>query len=220
MPFFKLIGFIPQFTDYKKNKPSFYGFNSSVSKHRGFTLIEILIAVSIIAIISAVGIVSYSQAQLIGRDAKRKQDLRGIATALELYYQKNKHYPCSGASWQYSSAAPGFWITNSTVPAGCGDATHAFNQNYINMLPVDPKQNSGQSPFRGNLGYAFWSGTDGANCSANGQYYVLNTLLENTNDPDALKNKNYYYYCGGINFNSASMSGGAWNDRTFVITSQ
>lgn len=220
MPKYLIKGAGTGISGYFKQKPSINGFVAFDPQPRGFTLIEILIAVSIIAIISAVGIISYSQAQLLGRDAKRKQDLRGIATGLELYYQKNKHYPCTGASWQYSSTTPGFWITNSIVPTGCGDATHVFNQNYINMLPVDPRQNSGQSPFRGNSGYAFWSGTDGANCSADGQYYVLTTLLENTNDPDSLKNKNYYYYCGGINFNSASMSGGAWNDRSFIITSQ
>src|SRR3990167_4460210 len=81
------------------------------SSKKGFTLVELLIAISIIAIISAVGITSYSQAQKLGRDFKRKQDLRSIATALELFHQKYKRYPCTGTAvhWE-NSLTPASWI--------------------------------------------------------------------------------------------------------------
>ena len=70
---------------------------SNHKNRRGFTLIEIMIAISILAILATIGMTTYSQAQLRGRDAKRKQDLRAISTALELYYQRNKRFPCSSS---------------------------------------------------------------------------------------------------------------------------
>lgn len=70
----------------------------------GFTLIELLITVSIIAILASVGLVTYSHSQSIGRDGKRRSDIRAIATALEAYYQQNGQYPTfdpatSSPSW-------------------------------------------------------------------------------------------------------------------------
>jgi prepilin-type N-terminal cleavage/methylation domain-containing protein len=72
---------------------------------RGFTLIELLVAVSVLAIVATIGIGSYTQAQKLGRDAKRKQDLRSIAAALEIYKYKNGRYPCNE-----------FWASNSGTP--------------------------------------------------------------------------------------------------------
>ncbi len=57
------------------------------NKVKGFTLIELMVAISIIAVLSTIGMVAYSKVQLLGRDARRKQDLRAIAQALEIFYQ-------------------------------------------------------------------------------------------------------------------------------------
>ena len=57
-----------------------------------FTLIELLVVISIIAILTAIGLVAYSSVTSKARDGIRKNDLRTIATALELYYQKNQSY--------------------------------------------------------------------------------------------------------------------------------
>lgn len=65
-------------------------------KHlKGFTLIELMVSISILVIVSTVGIVSFSRAQIVSRDARRKEDLHNIATALQVYYQANKRYPCT-----------------------------------------------------------------------------------------------------------------------------
>jgi prepilin-type N-terminal cleavage/methylation domain-containing protein len=53
---------------------------------KGFTLLEMLVVVGIIAVLVSIGISSYSTAQKKSRDAKRKSDLKAIQNALEQYY--------------------------------------------------------------------------------------------------------------------------------------
>ncbi|MDO8619049.1 MAG: type II secretion system protein [Candidatus Daviesbacteria bacterium] len=49
----------------------------------GFTLIELMVAIAIVAILSTVGLVVFSNAQSGARDSKRTSDLDAIAKALE-----------------------------------------------------------------------------------------------------------------------------------------
>ena len=65
---------------------------------QGFTLIEILIVVAIIAILASVVLVGLGPTQAQGRDARRISDLREVQTGLELYYNKNGVYP-TASTW-------------------------------------------------------------------------------------------------------------------------
>lgn len=62
-------------------------------KKNGFTLIELLVVVSIIAVLSAIGLVSYNNFLKNARDARRQSDLRLIQSALERYKSDKKYYP-------------------------------------------------------------------------------------------------------------------------------
>lgn len=55
----------------------------------GFSLFELLVVISIIGIIIAVGTISYSSAQKRARDVRRKEDLQAIQKAFEQYYSVN-----------------------------------------------------------------------------------------------------------------------------------
>lgn len=60
----------------------------------GFTLLELLVVISIIAIMVTMGVTSFSTAQKKGRDAKRKSDIKEVQQALEQYYSIcNFNYP-------------------------------------------------------------------------------------------------------------------------------
>ena len=61
----------------------------------GFTLIEVLIVVSIIGLLSAVVLVGLGGFRSRGRDARRVTDLKSIQNGLELYYSKNNEYPAT-----------------------------------------------------------------------------------------------------------------------------
>lgn len=50
---------------------------------KGFSLIELLVTISIIAILGTIGISVYSAAQQSARDGKRKSDINQIAKAIE-----------------------------------------------------------------------------------------------------------------------------------------
>lgn len=55
-------------------------------KNKGFTLLELLVVIGIIALLVGLGTVSFSTAQMKARNAKRKSDLETLHKALEQYY--------------------------------------------------------------------------------------------------------------------------------------
>ena len=90
----------------------------------GFTLVELLVVITIIAVLSVIGMTAYGVVQKNARDTKRKLDIDAIANALEV----NK----TGASYQVIS---GGWFSSGSIPidpkastiadrpSGCGNGT-------------------------------------------------------------------------------------------------
>ncbi len=87
---------------------------------RGFTLIELMIVVAIIAILAGILIPNFVNARAQAQTAACESNLRSIATALELYYADNQVYPtASGAP-----VVPALLTANSVA--------------YLNNTPKDP----------------------------------------------------------------------------------
>lgn len=104
-------------------------------KTRGFTLIELLVTVTIIAVLSAIGLVIYRVVLEQGRDSKRQSDLRTIQSALEQYYADQFFYPTSALDYLISGTSqPGPAFTSNTG----NPSPSSIVKTYINALPLDP----------------------------------------------------------------------------------
>lgn len=62
-------------------------------KSKGFTLVELLVVISIIGLLSTLAVVSLGSARSRARDARRISDIKQIQTALELHYADLGAYP-------------------------------------------------------------------------------------------------------------------------------
>ncbi len=128
---------------------------------RGFTLIEILIVVAIIAILASVVLVGFGPAQRQGRDTRRIADLRQVQNALELYYAKCGYYPGTA---QATSPCGGF----SQISSWASLITSLTGSNIgVSQIPNDPSS-----------GKNYLYGTNIA-----GSSYTLGAVLEDANNP-------------------------------------
>lgn len=66
--------------------------------NRGFSLVELLVAATIVGLLAAAGIVSYTTANRNARNAKRKSDIEQVRAGLELYRTEEGCYPGSNQS--------------------------------------------------------------------------------------------------------------------------
>lgn len=102
-----------------------------------FTLIELLIVVAIIAILAAIAVPNFLEAQVRAKVSRAKTDMRSIATAIESYTVDYNHPPpsgfTSGGGW-YKPIDSNGWIISwidRLVPVTTPIA-------YITSVPVDP----------------------------------------------------------------------------------
>lgn len=122
----------------------------------GFTLIELMIVVTIIGLLSSLILVGLRRVQSLGRDTRRIADLRQIQTGLETYFNRNQYYPqLANSSW----TSVGDPFPAALVGAGIG----------ITAVSTDPLNRSSFVYYYSSA--SPWTG------------YVLRTLLENNDNP-------------------------------------
>lgn len=104
-------------------------FKQSTMK-KAFTLIEVLVVVTIISILASIAAVSYSSSLKQSRDARRKTDLEQIRAAVEMYKSYNNVYPGTitfGAA--LTDPSPGTTIYLSKVPKDPKDPNTSYYYN-------------------------------------------------------------------------------------------
>ena len=161
--------------------------NTKYCKAKGFTLIELLVVMTIIAILIAAVSASFTNAQIKGRDGKRKADLKAVQQGLELYLQTNGAYPLSSDPHgqifcMMRIGPPGPTVGKSVGWGAKFDCPKIENGKpgpliiiYLQQLPKDP---TGEIPYYYEPNSSYLS-------------YVLSAKLENTNDPENINSPNY-----------------------------
>lgn len=94
----------------------------SVTNPKGFTLVELLVVISIIAILSLIGMTTYTNVQKNARDTKRKADINAIANALEIN-KTSTGYQAIAPTWFASGAIsydPKASSVIDIIVVGCG----------------------------------------------------------------------------------------------------
>lgn len=138
-------------------------------RQRAFSLVELMVVVSIIAVVAGVGLVSVSRIQRSSRDTQRQSDLRAIQSALQQYYANEQHYPDSMA---LNGNAP---LNNCTGLTGCTPI-----RTYMQRTPTDPVAGTGDpycyTATRSVTNTATCSGGTAGTC----HYYELCARLENS----------------------------------------
>lgn len=153
---------------------------------KAFTLVELLVVMAILGVLVTLVAGGFRTAQMRGRDAQRKSDLKEIANALELFYSDYGQYPpeSSGsiAACPYTPSTG----TGSTCSWGSGEMTDSKTV-YFKVLPEDPGSSN-------TYVYRLVSGS-------NNQKFQLFARLENPRDQDCLNddcnNPGVTVTCGG-----------------------
>ncbi len=94
------------------------------SLKRGFTLIELMIVIVVIAILATITAVSYSNVQARARDAARMEDINHIADALKLYGVKHGNLIGVGSGCGSSGNGYGWFNRGSSIDPNPPDASY------------------------------------------------------------------------------------------------
>jgi len=84
---------------------------------RGFTLVELLVVISIIGILASIVTVNANVARRLSRDSKRKADIQNVAGALEIYRATNRSYPKPPDTTSYSGLRTALNGLTSNIPS-------------------------------------------------------------------------------------------------------
>lgn len=143
------------------------------SFQKAFTLVELLIVMTIISVL--VGLVGsgFRSSQIRGRDAQRKSDLRQIAAALELLYADYTVYPeDDGNGWLKACPYDPQGVT-STICTWGESQLNDGKTSYLRLMPSDP-----------GTGLRYYYRTV---ASSDNQKFQLFAHLENTKDQDCIE---------------------------------
>ncbi len=131
--------------------------DTSQSSKRGFTIVELLIVIVVIAILAAISIVAYNGVQQRARNAQRVQDIKTIAKAVELYFIDNGSLPNSLCSLGVGCKINSGW--NTTADASWQNLESQLVPKYISSLPKDPQASTATSAgISGGQNYDFFTG--------------------------------------------------------------
>ncbi len=143
------------------------------NKHfKGFSLIELLVVISIMAVLISLSAFGLQQARESARDGQRRADLETIRTGLSFYKADCNVYPTPNISTSTR--------ISTSLTSSCGGSN-----TYIEKIPVDPVSTNNYYYIQSGSTYTICASleTEGtkvptqcssASCGGTCNYYVLN----------------------------------------------
>lgn len=148
----------------------------------GFTLIEMIIIITVIAILARIVMVSYSSLRSRANDTAVRQDLTKLADALNAYYAVNNRYPVDQASFMTISNVQFSTANYTSMVNGvlyCVDTTAGTPGQYMTLIGVSKSGSvfeiSDETKV-GSLGVAYPSGTVATDCQ-NGNSSITSSFV-------------------------------------------
>lgn len=141
---------------------------------QGFTLLELLVTISIIGILIGVGSVSFSTAQKKGRDSRRQADMKAMQTSLEQCYALDTKYPASADEGSALTCIGGAVTMNSVPydPKNTGSYVYTYTvagtTSYC-LCALMETTGSGNASSAGAAGVCAWGGAKSYFCVSNQQ---------------------------------------------------
>lgn len=131
-------------------QPDIITLVTNLMRNKGFTLVELIIVILIIALLSVIGMSTYTTVQVDARNSKRKSDLKEIQSALEIYRGEHGLYPVTfvGSNLRWFGMCTTSWGTSVICGKDDGISSNGANgyipglaPEYMSRLPRDPKLN-------------------------------------------------------------------------------
>lgn len=138
----------------------------------GFTIVELLIVIVVIAILAAITIVAYSQISARARDAERKDELTTLAKVTHLYNVDKGDYVQAGCGMVAVGAEGSGWLNSDYDGAGTAVTINDClinNKNLARPL-IDP---AGTQSCSGTTCHAYMK----VSC-ASGTWYLANLEMD------------------------------------------
>lgn len=109
---------------------------SRLKSQKGFTLLELLIVISIIGILATLVVVNLGGARGSARDAQRMSDLKTIQTALEAYFNDYGCYPAGNSQDCLNRVDWNSSVTSNSEQWSTLES--ALVPRYLAQVPEDP----------------------------------------------------------------------------------
>ncbi|MDP2103904.1 MAG: prepilin-type N-terminal cleavage/methylation domain-containing protein, partial [Candidatus Gracilibacteria bacterium] len=103
---------------------------------KGFTLVELIVTITIIAILGAIAFTAFNGFQSSARDSSRASDLANLSQGLDTYYIKTGSYPNPDNSFTVTYSGGSLWYQGTV-----GDTLInilSSNGSKLSKKPTDP----------------------------------------------------------------------------------